>query len=241
LKDEYDQTRFLISTGGFERLWQHLWQNVISFDLKYGTNTARWVNVPDFPKDLKNVEHLRRYRCSLQSELQTSFNAAADILAKHNIREQDASFYDLGCGKGKPLILAALHHEFASITGIDFHPGLVEIANNNIQKVAASQRRQGNFKKCKGLEEIKVVHGDVTDFKDYADTSVVYMYFPFDEEITQQVRDNIEKRNAKSLVIYNYPNHENVFRDNNWQLAWKKIDSNPDQTTKIYSFGFDAV
>src|SRR3954454_9805602 len=55
------------------------------------------------------------------------FRAIKDI----NIRPEHWIFVDVGSGKGKLLLLAS-HFEFADIVGVEYAPGLHEVAVRNI-------------------------------------------------------------------------------------------------------------
>lgn len=52
---------------------------------------------------------------------------------KGMLQGRGGRFYDLGCGTGKPLIAAALLHEFDSCTGIEVLEGLTTAAREIVR------------------------------------------------------------------------------------------------------------
>ncbi|MGA9882407.1 MAG: class I SAM-dependent methyltransferase [Candidatus Acidiferrales bacterium] len=72
-------------------------------------------------------------------------------------------FVDLGCGKGRTLILAA-RRGFKRVIGVEFSPGLVAIARKNLKRT--------------GLDA-EVVDEDAGQYRLPDDNLVIYMYNPF--------------------------------------------------------------
>lgn len=103
-------------------------------------------------------------------------------------------FVDLGCGKGRGLILA---HEagFRNLSGVEFSPALCKIARKNLQHCGI---------------QANVICADATQFVFPNEPAVVFMYNPFGPSIMQKVLANIGT--APRCLIYVTPKHSELFR-----------------------------
>ena len=108
-------------------------------------------------------------------------------------------FVDVGCGKGKTLMVAA-RLGFRSVVGVEFAPELAAIAAANIRKV--------------GIGNAAVVEGDAAAFTFPDDPLVVYFYNPFSREVMQQVIANLARSRAPRVyVVYKNPTYADVVLD----------------------------
>ncbi|HEX9199884.1 MAG TPA: class I SAM-dependent methyltransferase [Acidobacteriaceae bacterium] len=93
------------------------------------------------------------------------------------------SFIDIGCGKGRAMMLASAQ-PFAEIIGVELHPGLAQTAAANLEKWRATQHP---------VSPTRVVSQDATVFE-FPDTPcLLYLYNPFAEPILQLFLDHIER------------------------------------------------
>jgi SAM-dependent methyltransferase len=92
---------------------------------------------------------------------------------------------DLGCGKGRVLIIA---HRlgFCPVTGVDFSPELVAIARRNLQICGIPGQ---------------VLCQDAADV-DFPKDCVIFMYNPFDSEVMTHVAQKIRESAAHIYVVY---------------------------------------
>jgi SAM-dependent methyltransferase len=102
-------------------------------------------------------------------------------------------FIDLGCGRGRALILA---HEsgFTKLTGVEFSPALCRAATHNLA--------------LRGVNA-ELICGDARDYRFPDEPAVVFLYHPFGEAIMRQVVANFGK--APRIVVYVNPVHANLF------------------------------
>lgn len=215
LKHQPDHKEFLLDQGGKEKVQDHLKENV-AFDEQHGTNTADWLPKDKFAHHPDNFDKGVRYRAAATSEVLTALEKVKGL-----IDTTDAGYYDMGCGKGKTLLIAGMTQNFNEVVGVDYYQPFLDIADKNIEK-------------CH-LEDINLHFNDMTKFKDFKDTSVVFMYNPADTEIIDKVRQNIEECSSKAIVIYNKPLHSDVFKD--WCILDHKVSNDPDHETVILGFG----
>ena len=166
------------------------------FDLKYGTDTVRQVELKDLNIDSENYSRGHRYAL-------TPASVFKKLLKKADVPKESA-FVDLGCGKGKILLFAA-EYGFKRVTGIEFSKELSECCKKNV----------AIYKNKTGLKaHIEVVHSDVVHYTVKDDDDVFYLFNPFDEIILGKVLDNIEasyKRKPRTIyLLYYIPYHGNI-------------------------------
>jgi SAM-dependent methyltransferase len=100
-------------------------------------------------------------------------------------------FIDLGCGKGRPLFVAA-KYGFKHVIGVEFAQDLVEIARWNI--------RVTNSK------NVTVIEGDAAEFTFQESHVVLFMFNPFATPVMKKVLENLRNASLSQLyVIYVNP------------------------------------
>jgi SAM-dependent methyltransferase len=124
------------------------------------------------------------------------------------------TFVDLGCGKGRALVIAA-RHGYSSVVGVEFVADFCETARENF---AAFQRRTGNS--C----EVEVLHQDAAAYLPGPDTSTFFFYNPFPAEVVaaaaQNIHDSWRTHPRDVRVIYARAEHAEVFEDSpRWRRA----------------------
>ncbi len=112
------------------------------------------------------------------------------------------AFVDLGCGKGRALVLAS-EHPFREILGVELDAELAAVAARNAAVIA------------KGFPDrtpIRVLVADATSFDFPAGDLVVFLYNPFGEELVARAIANVERAMADEPrevhVVYDNPVHE---------------------------------
>lgn len=97
-------------------------------------------------------------------------------------------FVDIGAGKGKACIYASRH--FARVVGVEYSSQLVDAARANQQRA-----RRNN---------IQFVHGDATHYDLPDETSLVFLFNPFDEVVLGQfiARNHDRIKTHASLIAY---------------------------------------
>ncbi len=99
------------------------------------------------------------------------------------IRREDFTFIDLGCGKGRCLLIAS-EFPFRRILGVEFSRELCEVARKNLDIVQQSMGRRLNA---------EVVCQDAAEFVLPDEPLVLYFYNPFDREVMQVVVQNVQR------------------------------------------------
>lgn len=156
------------------------------FDLKYGTDTSGIEPLWKFKIPSPNARFGVRYEATQVSELVHAIASLPENL-------KSFTFVDLGCGKGRAVMIAS-SLGFKDLIGVEFALELVEIAKSNLAK-------------RKILNAI-VLHADASDFRFPDSNIVVYLYNPFSQEVLKKVISNLKECFGKKLyVIYKTPQY----------------------------------
>ncbi|MGA2743212.1 MAG: class I SAM-dependent methyltransferase [Candidatus Sulfotelmatobacter sp.] len=131
---------------------------------------------------------------------------------------RDFTFVDLGCGKGRTLLMAS-DYPFRKIIGVELLPALHQIALDNLRQYKSAAQ------KCFALETICA---DATAFPFPEGPLVLYLFNPFPESGMRRVVANL----AESLradprpvyVLYHNPLLEHTLSENG---ALKKVSGAP--------------
>ena len=155
-----------------------------NFDSTYGTDTAGKIT----PDQLKTNSPLVN---QASSYLGVSPERVAKAVAATGIDAREFTFVDLGCGKGRALLVAA-QLGFRQVIGVEFADELPEIARENARIM--------------GFGEITVIQGDAGEFLFPAGDLVVFLHNPFWIPVMRRVVENLRRaRYGRLFVLYLTP------------------------------------
>jgi SAM-dependent methyltransferase len=142
------------------------------------------------------TDDARRDARPCQSVRESDF---AEVVRRVDVDRERTLFVDVGCGKGKALLLA-LQAGFRRLLGVELSADLAEIANRNLARVVAAR----------GITaEHRVVAEDATRFEFPPEPAVLFLYHPFGERVLDAVLDNLEgslREHPRRIVLaYVYP------------------------------------
>ena len=132
------------------------------------------------------------------------------------------SFVDLGCGKGRALLMASqfgfplgFPPGFHRIIGVELNPGLAHIAQDNLA------RWKANHSSC----PIEVVHQDATEFVFPPGPCLIYLFNPFAAPVVRQLIQRLESqfaaRSGELDILYFNPESGSLFETHpGFQLLW---------------------
>ena len=95
---------------------------------------------------------------------------------------EDYSFVDLGCGKGRAVMMAS-QYRFREAVGVELHGALARTAENNAAAWTAAGRAA-----C----PIRIVCQDATEFVFPSGACLLYLFNPFAAPVVHQVIKRIE-------------------------------------------------
>lgn len=193
-------TRFLNRVAGAGSATP--WDKQHPFDRDNGVDTSGHVPPEKLLVDAADAEtalaaQARAYGGSQPSILRAALRSLPPLDA--------CAFVDLGCGKGRPLIVAS-EFPFRDIVGVEFSAPLVEIARRNAAIIAGREPQR---------PAIRLHQGDAGAFAMPVGDAVVFLYNPFGADIMARVVSRIEEalRSARRAiyVVYYNPVHGALF------------------------------
>jgi SAM-dependent methyltransferase len=188
------ETRGLLSTvllagKKFGVLWSKFGDQW--FDIRHGTDTSGIIEVEDLDVTSPNRHYAMRYEV-------TRARALTRLLRKLDL-PQSGVFVDIGCGKGRVLMIAA-EYGFSRVVGLEYSHDLCETARRNLSAFQRSIKRTLN---------VQIVETDVVDYEIRPDENVFFMFNPFDSEILELILGKVEQSVAAHprdvWLIYLYP------------------------------------
>ena len=151
------------------------WKLVHPFDVEHGTDTSGFVSVDDLDQlEHEAVRvHARPYAGSQPSIVRTALTTLLPL--------DSFTFVDLGCGKGRPLLVAS-EFSFREIVGVELSAPLATIARHNAELIKRRFPRR---------PPIKIVLGDAARFQLPAGNLVLFLYNPFDDAAIGDLVDTV--------------------------------------------------
>jgi SAM-dependent methyltransferase len=173
------------------RALEPAWARVHPFDREHAIDTSGFVPGP--------VLHANStgYGAAQPSIMRRAFDALPQREALH--------FIDVGCGKGRPLFVAA-QCGFGKLTGLEYTPAIATIARRNAAIFAKAHP---------DVPPVSIVTGDALAYALPAEPLAIFLYNPFDRPATARLLAAIEASLAAAtrdlyVVCYN-PTWAEVF------------------------------
>ena len=157
-----------------------------SFDRSFGTDTAGAVS----PWELGIADAGVREKAILY--LPSPARVTRWMLDHVGIRHEDFTFVDLGCGKGRVLLIAS-EYPFRRVVGVDISERLSHIARSNAELYKPASR-----------SVIEVQTGDATTFEFPETNLLIHLYHPFEPSLTRAVLSRLEasvRKTPRKVVI----------------------------------------
>lgn len=146
------------------------------FDFRYGLDTCGSERLEDLTVDSANQSRGTQYEPARSLLLRRFFGEVRRLVPSESV------LVDLGCGKGRVLLIAA-QSGFVEVKGVEFAHELCEIARRNCS----------TFKQTTGIPaDFKIIESDVLDYRIEARDNVFFMFNPFDDLVLAKVLANIE-------------------------------------------------
>lgn len=163
----------------------------LAFDFRYRTDTMRWTGLKDLDVLGGNKEHGVHYQPTQARKLRELFKKLA--------LPTTYPFLDLGCGKGRVLMLAA-EHGFRQLIGVDFSQDLCRVATSNLSRY---------LKKSRSVADYQIVHADAATYTISDSVCTIFMNNPFDavvmRPVIELIKDSLKRHPRKIYIIYVHP------------------------------------
>ena len=173
-----------------------------TFDAWFGTETASGMT----PGEAELPPSRRRLATMYLPTRDDDFAAMLDALAWSRAELARATFVDLGSGKGRVVLLAAMRR-FREVVGVELSPKLHDIARRNRDLVASAGVLRSPIRFELGdAAELDVPRGPV----------VLYLYHPFQESVAEavlaRVVASIQRAPRPFAILYGHPTLQRPIR-----------------------------
>jgi SAM-dependent methyltransferase len=181
----------------------HMWQWLNDWWLNIDT-----MHNPELGPEAYERDGAADYRCQYQGANYLYLVHIARMLTRD--APHQLVFYDVGCGKGRPLCVMA-RHPFKKVIGVELSADLCETAREN------AERLRGR------VAPIEILNADAGT-ADLADGNVYFFFNPFGPPTFRRVLASIERSLERAprrvtLVYYNAL-HEHVFQSCPWLVRY---------------------
>lgn len=205
----------------------YFWQ-IHRFDIVNGTDTRTAIPRDKYTKKPRDFDDGTFYFPSWTDEVLHSFKMIKCLLGNELTKY---TFLDIGCGKGKVVLLwktqLKRRRVSGNVIGIDYYDHVIKIAKENHRKIFGEE---GDF---------FVEDATTCDYEKFGRNLIVYLYNPFGPSVLDKVLKKLSSQNV--IVIYNNPVHEGVFASHDYKLIYRKDGWNPSLCTRIFSNTSDAT
>jgi SAM-dependent methyltransferase len=132
-----------------------------------------------------------------------------EALRTVEIDPQASTFVDLGCGKGRALVVAA-ELGWRRLVGVEYDPKLAARAQENAESYSRRKQSSPDL-------SIEIIEGDAANYEPPAGQFVLFMYNPFGEETVAAVIDRVVQSwrsdRRPVAVVYAFPRWEHQLRN----------------------------
>ena len=190
----------MYSAGGFIRVWHEFYENYF-FDIINKTDTHTRIGLEEYDKKTPNIKSAYAYIPSYTKTIKRSIKK----IVKKDSSVLKYNFLDIGCGKGK-ILLVAFQAGFKKGIGFEINKSLSNIAKKNI----LNKRINKNY---------KIINKNAVNKSILPKFSVCYFYNPFNKFMSIKFFKIIEKKkfNNKKYLIYVNPLYSFLLKKN-WKL-----------------------
>lgn len=196
---------------GRARGWRYPIQYFVQshlFDILRGTNTHFWLPPEEYDRvSPRSVDAVHYVACPTRS-----IEKALKAVSEHaGARFGEFQFVDLGCGKGKALLVYAEHtksQQALPAVGIEITPLLARVAQNNVDILGLNAR-------------IRIAHDDARTWRAWCAEAptILFLYNPFGKETLKSVVH--AATDLDCYVAYVDPEHSAVLEDRGWSRIFR--------------------
>jgi SAM-dependent methyltransferase len=180
------------------------------FDREHGVDTDGLIYADPLASGHENDRHSAGYYATAPSLFRGAMALWRETLAGTGYTLEDYTLVDIGCGKGRVLMLAT-EFRFREIVGIELNPRLARVARKNLRKWTIRTRASSLVR-----GEIRIVEGDALAVP-LPDGPVVLFYFnSFEREMAEmwlaRLGEVARERATPLDLIYIHPEFDALVR-----------------------------
>lgn len=177
------------------------------FDGIHGTDTS----APSEPLDIgsKDASLVFRYEATHASEIRHALEIVRPLAPTRTL-------IDLGCGKGRVLLVAP-EFGFKKIIGVELSAGLSKIAQHNVELFKRNNQQSAAI-------EVECVNALQFEFPN--EPMVLYMFNPFSAQIVEalfeRLRQTLLERPTSVDIVYVFPAHADILERCGFKLRQRE-------------------
>ena len=185
------------------------------FDVEHGVATGGLLFAKKIRSGHSNDAQNTAYFGSQPSVFRTGLHFWIAELRETGQHPRDYTFVDIGCGKGRAVMLAS-ELPFRQVIGIELSPEMVTVAQANLAQWDSRPHL------CRDLS---VLQADVLEFRLPDSPTLLYMYHPFEADLfgrwVESLRATLPTRTAPLYLLYANPLFEQMLRGlQHTHLVW---------------------
>lgn len=196
------------------------------FDVKYGVDTSGLISGGDLGVGHAHDAYITAYAGIAPSRF---FRALLQWKQAPPVAPPERyTFIDLGCGKGRAVMMAA-ELGFAEVIGVELNTELARVATANVEVWKKAGRAH-----C----PVRIVCGDATEVEIPEGPCLVFMWNPFGAPVMRRLLERLEARvpagSGTLDVLYQNPEQKVVFAaTTGFQLLWSMVIAASDEDAAV--------
>jgi len=187
-------------------------QNRHPFDRRHGVDTGGLIYADALVTGHKHDSESAGYYATAPSLFYRAIQRWSDTLESSGYSAGDYMLVDIGCGKGRVVMMAS-DCGFHAVVGVELNPGLAKIARKNLRAWASMQTRMRLTRAC---SELRVVNGDALSFPLPDGPVVLFFFNSFERAMVrlwlERLVHTAASRSAPIDLIYVHPEHRELFQ-----------------------------
>jgi SAM-dependent methyltransferase len=174
------------------------------FDRAHRVDTGGLIYADGLSTGHEHDRHSAGYYATAPSLFRGSVELWRDTLGGTGCSLEDYTLVDIGCGKGRVLMLAT-EYPFREIVGVELNPQLASMARRNLNRWMRRRR---------ACRSVRIACGDVLSFPLPKGRVVLFFFNSFEREMVQMWLDRLiaaaSSRSEPIDLIYLHPEHHTV-------------------------------
>jgi SAM-dependent methyltransferase len=183
------------------------------FDKRYGVRTSGLIAGAELRSGHQNDAFNTAYYGMAPSRFQRVMELW--IADQTHPAIEDYSFVDLGCGKGRAVLMAS-EFPFQEVVGVELHASLARTAKANVASWTASRR---------AVSPIRIVRQEATEFVFPQGPCLLYLFNPFRAPVLKRLIERIEedfatRQGLLNLIYFNPEAGDLLDAHGGFELLW---------------------